>query len=233
VKIVIIGAGSVGLDLARNLSAADNDVVLVESDPAVLAKAQEEVDCRLVAASGVDPSALEEIGMKDCDLLAAVTNRDEINIIACLTASKLGARIKAARVRDEVYYAGGHTAFAEIDLTLNPDHEAAHRIREILFRAGAREAYLFAGGKVLVVAARVEARSRAAGKSLQQLNKELSGALALVAVLVRDGRTMIPGGKTVLEPGDTIYLTGTRRLVDRSLYYLHEHTSIRSRCSGS
>ncbi len=220
-KIVVIGAGAVGLDLARSLSALDNDVVLVECDPSVLQKAQDELDCRFVGASGVSPAALADIGMQDCDLFAAVTNRDETNIIACLTASKLGARLKAARVRDEVYYAGGRTVFPEIDLAINPDHEAAHRIREILFRAGAREAYLFAGGRVLVVAADVEPNSLAAGKSLRALNAELSGAIALVAVLVRDGRTLIPKGDTVLEPGDTVYFTGTRRLVDRSLFYVH------------
>lgn len=219
-KIVIIGAGSVGLDLARSLSATANDVVLVDSDPAVLEKAQDQFDCRFLRASGISPAALDEIGMKDCDLFAAVTDRDEVNVIACLTASKLGARVKAARVRDEVYYTGGHTVFPEIDLAINPDHEAAHSIREILFRAGAREAHLFAGGKVLVVAATVEPQSRAAGKSLRGLNKELSGAIALVAVVMREGRTMIPGGDTVLEPGDTVYFTGTRRLVDRSLYYV-------------
>jgi trk system potassium uptake protein len=220
-KIVIIGAGSVGLDLAGHLSAADNDVVLVERDPSILEQAQEELDCRFVAASGVSPAALDAIGMKDCDLFAAVTNLDEINIIASLTASKLGARVVVARVRSDDYYVGGYTVFPEIDLAINPDHEAASRIREILFRAGAREAYLFAGGRVLVVAAKVDPESRVAGKSLQQINSELSGAIALVAVVVRDGRTMIPSGKTVLEPGDTIYFTGTRRLVDRSLFYLH------------
>lgn len=220
-KIVIIGAGSVGLDLVRSLSAADNDVVLVEHDPTVLQQAQEEFDCRFVPASGTNPAALMEIGMADCDLFAAVTDRDEINIIACLTASRLGARVKVARVREEAYYLGRSTVFPEIDLAINPDHEAAHRIREILFRAGACEAYLFAGGKVLVVAAKVEALSRAAGKSLQQLNAELSGAIALVAVVVHEGQTLIPTGRTVLEPGDIVYLTGTRRLVDRSLFYLH------------
>ena len=220
-KIVIIGAGAVGLDLTRRLTAADNDVVIVDSDPLILQQAQEELDCRFVLASGVNPSVLEEIGMKDCDLFAAVTDRDEINIIACLTASKLGARIKTARVRDEIYYKNGHTVFPEIDLAINPEHEAAHRIREILFRAGAREAYLFAGGRVLVVAAVVEPQSRAAGKSLQQFNAESSGGMALVAVVVRDGQTMIPTGSTVLMPGDTVYFTGTRRLIDRSLTCVH------------
>ena len=218
---MIIGAGAVGNDLVRNLSASDHDVVLVERDGAVLEVAKETLDCRFVQANGTSPGALEKIGLTDCDLFAAVTNRDEINLVACLTADKLGARIKVARVRDEDYYTGGHTIFRGIDLAINPDHEAAHSIREILFRSGAREAYRFAGGRVRVVASAVEPDSYVAGKSLRQLNLDLGNSIALVAAVVRDGRTLIPNGDTVLEPKDTIYFTGTRRLVDRSLYYLH------------
>jgi trk system potassium uptake protein TrkA len=223
VKIVIIGAGAVGHDLAHNLSAGDHDVVVVERDAAVLEQAQETLDCRLVQASGTSPSALEKIGLADCDLFAAVTDRDEVNLVACLTADVLKARIKVARVRNEDYYIGGQTLFRGIDLAINPVHEAAHAIREILFHSGAREAYRFAGGKVRVVASVVETDSYVAGRSLQQLHRELGGNIALVAAVVRGGRTLIPKGDTVLEPDDTLYFTGTRRLVDRSLYYLHAH----------
>ncbi len=220
-KIVIIGAGSVGYDLARTLSASDHDVTLVERNRGVLEHAQESLDCRFVHANGVSPVALDRIGMRDCDLLAAVTNRDEINIIAALTGRQRGARMTVARVRDEDYYLEHRLSLDGIDLGINPEHEAAHAIREILFRAGAREAYRFAGGRVRVVAATVEPDSYVAGKSLRQLRKELGSAIALVAAVVRDRTTYIPNGDTVLEPEDTIYFTGTRRLVDRSLYYLH------------
>lgn len=220
-KIVIIGAGAVGYDLARNLSSSDHDVVLVERDAAVLEKAQESLDCRFVQANGTSPAALETIGMDDCDLFAAVTDSDEVNIISSLTAARLGARTRVARVRDEEYYHGNRLVLDGIDLAINPDHEAAHSIREILFRAGAREAYRFAEGRVRVVASTVETDSYVAGRSLKQLNTELAGAMALVAAVVRDGQTLIPDGDTVLLPDDTIYFTGTRRLVDRSLYYLH------------
>jgi trk system potassium uptake protein TrkA len=221
VKIVIIGAGAVGSDLARNLSEANNDVVLVDSNGDVLAKAQEMLDCRFVSDNGMNPSALEKIGMTDCDLFAAVTNRDEVNIVAALTADRLGARTKVARVRDEEFYVGGRMVFPGIDMAINPDHEAAHSIREILFRAGAVEAYRFAGGRVRVVGATVELDSDVAGKTLRELRSELGGNLALVAAVVREGDTLIPNGDTVLLPEDTIYFTGTRRLVDRSLYYVH------------
>ncbi len=220
-KIVIIGAGAVGSDLARSLSAANNDVILVDRDAGVLANVQESLDCRFEPTNGMSPGALERIGMTDCDLFAAVTNRDEVNIVAALTADRLGARTKVARVRTEDYYVGGRTVFPGIDMAINPDHEAAHSIREILFRAGAVEAYRFANGRVRVVGATVETDSDVAGKSLRDLRRELGGNLALVAAVVREGETIIPDGDTVLLPEDTIYFTGTRRLVDRSLYHVH------------
>jgi len=220
-KIVIIGAGAVGTDLARNLTESGHDVVLVEKNADVMAVAQESLDCRFVTDSGVSPSALEKIGMRDCDLFAAVTNLDEINIIACLTAHQLGAKKKVARVRSqEYYYHGSHLAFKGIDIAMNPDHEAAHTIRETLFRSGALEAHRFAKGKVRVVAAKVAEASYVAGKSLRELNKELGNSIALVAAVCRDDTTLIPNGDTILQPNDLIYFTGTRRLVDRSLYYV-------------
>ena len=220
-KIVVVGAGDVGYDLAKTLSASDHDVILVERNAAVLAKAQESLDCRFVQDSGVSPAALERIGMTDCDLFAAVTNRDEVNIVSALTASTLGARIKVARVRSEEYYRGSRTVFQGIDLAINPDHEAAHAIREILFSAGAREVHRFADGRVRVAAATVESDSYGAGKSLRELSIELKGNMALVAAVVREETTLIPNGDTILMPDDIIYFTGTRRLVDRSLYHVH------------
>lgn len=220
-KIVIIGAGAVGSDLARTLSAVHDNVTLVDRDADVLAKSQESVDCVFVQDNGMSPTALERIGMADCDLFAAVTNKDTVNTVAALTAKKLGARTVVARVRDEDFYVAGRMVLDEIDMAINPDHEAAHSIREILFRAGAVEAYRFAGGRVRVVGATVEPDSNVAGKSLRDLRRELAGNLALVAAVERGGQTLIPNGDTVLQPEDTIFFTGTRRLVDRSLYHVH------------
>jgi len=220
-KIVIVGAGAVGSDLARTLSKVHDNVTLVDSNAEVLGKAQESVDCVFAQENGMSPAALEKIGMADCDLVAAVTNLDTVNIVAALTAKRLGARTVVARVRDEDFYVGGRMALDGIDVAINPDHEAAHSIREILFRAGAVEAYRFAEGRVRVVGATVEPDSNVAGKSLRQLRRELAGNLALVAAVERGGKTLIPNGDTVLLPDDTIFFTGTRRLVDRSLYHVH------------
>jgi trk system potassium uptake protein TrkA len=219
VKIVIIGAGAVGFELARIVTAREHDVILIEKNESRMAEVAEVLDCRLVTGSGVSPGVLREVGMRDCDLFASVTDSDEINIIACQTAHALGARVKVARVRQEDYYQNSRLLLDGVDLAINPDHEAVHAIRMVLFQTGATEVHEFAGGKVRVVGARVETDSKVEGKTLMEINHELGQNIALVTTIVRGDETIIPRGDTVIEADDQVFLAGTRRLVDRSLIY--------------
>ena len=220
-KIVIIGAGAVGFDLAREISQREHDVIMIERDADQLEKVQEHLDCHFVHGNGVNPSTLMKIGMEDCDLFAAVSDRDEINIVACLTAHKLGARVKVARVRQEDYYRDGRLVLDGIDLALNPDHEAVHVIREILFQTAATEIHEFAGGRVRVIGTRVDTDAPVVGKTLQELTQAMHGRLALVTTIVRDEETLIPRGDTVIQAQDLVYLAGSRHTVDRSILYFH------------
>jgi trk system potassium uptake protein TrkA len=221
VKIVIIGAGAVGFQLARVISRREHDVYLIERDPDRMNAVAEDLDCHKVEGNGVSPKVLRDVGMKDCDLFASVTDSDEINIIACQTAHALGARVKVARVREEDYFQDHRLLLDGIDLAINPDHEAVHAIREVLFQTGATEVHEFAGGKVRVVGAKVEPASRVEGKTLAEINRELGRKIALVTTIVRGKETIIPRGDTVIEADDEVFLAGRRRLVDRSLIYFH------------
>ncbi len=218
-KIVIIGAGAVGFELARTISRREHDVWLVERDAEVLDKASEQLDCRFVAGNGVSPGTLRDVGMRDCDLFAAVTDRDEVNIIACQTAHALGAGIKVARVRGEEYYEGHRLLLDGVDLAINPDHEAVGTIREVLFQTGASEVHDFAGGQVRIIGARVEPGSRVADRTLAEINRDLGQRIALVTTVVRGDQTLIPRGDTVIREGDEVFLAGRRRTVERSLIY--------------
>ena len=218
-KIVIIGAGAVGFQLAKIITRREHDLILVEMDQGRVDNVSEHLDCRFVIGNGVSPTVLREIGMKDCDLFAAVTDRDEINIIACQTAHVLGARVKVARVRQEDYYEDHRLLLEGIDMAINPLHEAVHAIREILFQTGATEVHEFAGGKVRIVGTRVEPGSKVEGRTLAEINRDLGNNIALVTTIVRGDETLIPGGDTVIMADDQVFLAGTRRLVDRSLIY--------------
>ncbi len=218
-KIVIIGAGAVGFELARTISRREHDVILVEKDDELLNQVSEHLDVRFVEGNGAGPAVLREVGMEDCDLFTAVTDRDEINIIACQTAHVLGAKVKVARVRDEEYYEDHRLMLDGIDLAINPDREAVGAIRAVLFQTGATEIHDFATGKVRIVGTRVAEGSRVAGRTLMDVHKDLGQRIALVTTIVRGEETLIPRGDTVIQAGDQVYLSGRRRTVDRSLIY--------------
>ncbi len=218
-KIVIIGAGSVGFQLAKTISRREHDVVLIDREQEQIDKVKEHLDCRFVVGNGVSPKVMSEVGMTDCDLVAAVTDRDEINIISCQTAHALGAKVKVARVRQEDYYQDHRLLLDGIDMAINPDHEAVHAIREVLFKTGATEIHDFANGKVRIIGARVEPDSRVEGKTLIELNKELGNRMALVITIVRGEETLIPSGQTVIMADDKVFMAGSRSTVNRSLIY--------------
>lgn len=222
-KIVIVGAGSVGSHLAATISKREHDVVLVEKNADRLSNVQEALDCSFVTGSGVSPKVLQSIGMRDCDLFAAVTNKDEINIIACQTAHALGAKVKVARVRQDEYYHNHNLLLDGINMAVNPDREAVHGIREVLFQTGATEVHEFANGKVRIIGTRVESGSHVDGKTLSEIHKELGQRIALVTTIVRGEDTLIPRGDTRIQADDQVYLAGTRRSVDRSLFYFRAH----------
>ena len=220
-KIVIVGAGAVGDDLARHVSRRESDVVVIELDHERAVKAQEHLDCRVVEGNGVSPAFLDTVGMDNTDLFAAVTDSDETNIIACLTAHRLGARVEVARVRSPDYYRGDQLVLDGIDLAINPDLEAVRAMRKILWESAATDVHDFAGGRVRVVGAKVDDSAFVVGKTLQEVEKALGSRWALVITVVRDGVTHIPRGDTVIQQGDQVYIAGARGAVDRALTYVH------------
>ncbi len=219
-KIVIVGAGAVGDDLARRVSRRSSDVVVVERDPERVRLAQDRLDCRVLEGNGVDPTFLSEVGMADCDLFCAVTDKDETNIIASLTAHHMGAEVKVARVRNGEFYRSGHLVFDGIDMAINPDLEAVRVMREILWQQAATDVHEFAGGRVRVIGARVSDGAFVAGRSLAQVVQRLGSRWALVIAVVRGDETLIPHGDTVLEPGDQVYVAGARGEVEKALTYV-------------
>lgn len=223
-KIVIVGAGAVGFELARTISRREHDVILVEKTQEKIDRAAEYVDCRFVLGSGVNPELLRELGMADCDLFAAVTDSDEVNIIACQTAHALGAKVKVARVRQEEYYLDHRLILDGVNMAINPDHEAVHAIRMVLFQTGASEVHEFAGGKVRIVGARVEVGSTVEGQTLAEINRKLGTNIALVTTIVRGDKTLIPRGDTRILADDQVFLAGRRATVDRSLIYFRAET---------
>ena len=206
--VIIVGAGEVGSYVADRLSREGVDVAVVEDDVARLQAISEELDVLTVQGSGSHPAALEAAGVDRADLLVAVTNDDETNMIAALLAKQGGVARTIARVEaPELRCAAAERLQSAIgaDLIIDPDEEAAHDIVELLEFPGASEVAVFAGGEVLVIGAKLTAESSLIGKSLVEVAREHEPDWEfLFGTISRQGEPIIPRGDQVLQVGDQV-----------------------------
>lgn len=209
-KIVVVGAGEVGFNIAARLVGEGHDVVLIERDERILTRATEGLDIQGLRGHGARPRVLEEAGIKDADMLVAVTDSDEVNMVACLNAAILGrpSIIKIARVRDQSYLDPrifGDERVA-IDLAINPERVSADKIMSLLRYPEVIEMAEFAGGKVLLAGIEIGPTSPLAGLRLVDLPERDFAADLLIAAIRREDRIIIPRGTDVILPGDDLYL---------------------------
>lgn len=206
-RVIVVGAGKTGYDIAKRLSEEGHDVTLVDKLDENLQEAAAHLDIATLEGNGASPRVLEEAGVEGTDVLIAVTEIDEVNMIACFMAKQYGVGICCARVRDPEYSAAfsrQSNRLLGIDRVINPDHLAAVDIVRLLKMPTATYIESFAEGKVTLVRAKVEETSRVAGLTLREA--DLGGRL--VAAIERDEVLSIPNGDTVIEPGDKLFLVG-------------------------
>jgi len=208
---MILGAGDVGFHLARQLSTEDHDVVVIEQDRERARRIQDAMDAQVIEGNGASLTTLERAGIAKTDLLLAVTSQDEINIMACLSASQYHVPKRIARVSKPDYY--DHTGILPperlgVDLMINPERECALETFQLLHSAAATEFAQFEGGLVQLIGLRVREDAPVAGKRLLEIGRQASGLRALVVAIVRNGQTIIPGGGTRVEAGDLVFIAG-------------------------
>lgn len=207
-NIIIVGDGKVGAALASQLSAEGHDVTIIDSNPLVLNHSAEQLDVMVVTGNGASMNTLREAGAEKADLLIAATSRDELNLLTCLTAKKLGAGHTIARIRNPEY-SDQLVAMREelgLSLTVNPEQAAAHEAYQLLQFPSFLKRESFAKGRVEIVAIPVNEGARLSGIPLRKLY-EIARVNVLVCAVEREGRIHIPGGSFVLRGGDTIYVT--------------------------
>ena len=212
-RIVIIGAGEVGFNAARVLSAEGHDVVVVEQDESLAEKAAERLDALVMQGNGASPRVLREAGVKRSDLLVAATSSDEANIIACLAAKAQGALRTVARIHNEDYY-DPHEPFVQealgIDFVIHTEQMATEEIRGALALPGAVNAETFAEGRITIAEVILTEDTPAVGCRVQDV--ELPER-SLVVGVVRRGEALVPRGDTVLEARDRVFLIGERQRI--------------------
>jgi trk system potassium uptake protein TrkA len=208
-KVLIVGAGQVGCFLSQRLCNEGHEVVLVDQDQSHLDRVQEELNVMTVSGNGASAEVLEQANIKSCDIFIAVTDLDEVNILACLLAREYKVGKRLARVKSIEYSSQGAVLSKEklgIDLLINPCDEVADEMVKIACRSGAFDVAEFVEGRIQFLGYRIGADSPLCGITLQELG-ELRGIYDFVVVAIaRDEKTIIPRGEDVIEEGDSIYV---------------------------
>jgi trk system potassium uptake protein len=218
-KIVIVGAGEVGFHIASRLSRENKEVVIVDTDPMALRRVSDHIDVQTVIGSGSSPAILEEAGIRDAEILLAVTDRDETNLVACLMADIISPAIKKlARIRS-VDFDPFHETFREfsprIDTIINPEVEVVNTIERLMSVPGAVDVSEFADGRVKLVGVRLDPDTPLSGIRLMDLPAHFGGPAPLIASIVRDEKLIIPMGTDRLLAGDLVYFIGEEdRMLD-------------------
>ena len=213
-RIIILGAGQVGSGMAHSLSREENDISVVDTDASRLQELQEKLDIRTVLGHASHPETLIRAGIEDADLLIALTNSDETNMIACQIAYSLfNTPTKVARVRATDYLSHPELFQREhtpIDVLISPEKLVTDHLQRLIDYPGALQVLDFADGRVQLVATRAVRQGKLVGKALKNLPDELpSGVDARVAAIVRHDETIIPEGETVIEIDDTVFFIAT------------------------
>jgi len=217
VKIVILGAGQVGANVAESLVSEQNDITVVDVDSGRLRDLQDRLDLRTVAGSASHPSVLVEAGVEDADMIIAVTQSDEINLVACKLAQELfNVPTRIARIRATDFLANerilGQDCFA-VDLAICPEQVLTDYIVKLIRFPEALQVLEFANGRVSLVAVRAFQGGPLVGHPLKDLKQHMPSVETRVAAIFRGDRPIAPDGGTVIEAGDEVFcLAGAQNI---------------------
>lgn len=216
-KILILGAGQVGTSVARNLAGeTNNDITVVDYRPEVLQDLQDRLDIRTVHGYASHPDVMEEAGAEDSDLVIALTNSDEVNMVACQVAHTLfRTPTKIARIRSADYLRYQEQLFGAeglpINVLISPEQLVTDYIRRVIQYPGALQVLDFADGKVGLVGLRARRGGPLVGQALHNLPKHMPGIHTRVAAIFRNGQPIIPEGDTVIHVDDEVFFIAARK----------------------
>jgi len=220
-NIVIVGCGKVGYTIAEQLSLESHDITVIDPDAAAVEHIMSSLDVIGICGNGASYDIQKEAGVDKADLLIAATSLDEVNMICCLLARKLGALHTIARVRNTEYHRQLHLLKNELGLSMviNPEQATAKEIASLISFPFAISAGTFAKGRASVVELRVSPESHLVGCSLADIHQKFKVNILICAV-ERDGQVYIPGGRFVIEGGDKIHVSGDQKKIAQFIQHL-------------
>lgn len=208
-KILILGAGQVGRSVAEALAHEDNDVTIIDTNVAALRDLREKLDVRVEVGQASYPRVLERAGIADADMLVAVTNSDETNMVACQVAHTLyHTPTKIARIRSS-HYLDNPTLFSSdavpINVLISPEQLVTEHIFRLISYPGSLQVLNFAGGKVQMVAVRALPDGPLIGHHLREMRDHMPGVKARVAAIFRRGKPIVHDEETIVEADDEVF----------------------------
>jgi len=214
-KIIILGAGQVGASLAENLVSESNDITIVDTDDIVLRSLQDRLDLRTVTGVASYPEVLERAGADDADMIIAVTDNDETNMVACQIAYTLfNTPTKIARIR-AIEYLEHQKIFNQealpIDVLISPEQIITDYIQRLIEHPGTLQVLDFADKKVQLVAVKAYFDGPLVGHELRDLRSHMPGIDTRVAAIYRRGQAIIPVADTVIEPDDEVFFIAAEK----------------------
>ena len=215
-KILILGAGQVGSSAAYHLSREEaNEVTVVDMRPDILRELQDRLDIRTVVGHAAYPEVLDRAGAQDADIVVALTDSDETNMIACQVAYTIfHTPTKIARIRSADYMHAKRLFNQEaipIDVRISPEQLVCEYIEQLILYPGASQVLDFAGGRVRLVGVRADRDGLLVGQKISTLKDHIPNTEARIAAIYRDGKAMLPDGDTVIQESDEIFFIADRK----------------------
>ena len=210
-KIIIFGCGKIGTTIISSLSGEGHDIVAIDNNSSVIEEVSTLYDVMGICGIGVDSDTMSEAGAGDAELFVAVTGSDELNMLACFLAGKMGAKHTIARIRTPEYNdqsLGFMKQHLDISMVLNPDLLAAHEIFNTLSFPSASKVETFSGRNLEIVELVLKEDFPFVGMKLMDIRKNYDGKF-LVCVVVREDKVYIPDGNFELKAGDRVGVTAS------------------------
>ncbi len=208
-KIIIVGAGEVGYNIAGRLASENKRVVVIDKNPDAVRRLSENLDIQVITASGSNPKVLIDAGIHETDILLAVTDQDETNLVACLITDLISPTTKKlVRLRDadfDSYHERLKKEPPHIDTVINPEIEVVNTIRKLMEVPGAVDVGDFIDGQVKYIGIRLDKHSPMAGIRLVDFPAQFGENRPLIAAIIRGNKVIVPRGGNKLEPGDLVY----------------------------
>jgi trk system potassium uptake protein TrkA len=214
-KIIILGAGQVGATVAENLVSEENDITIVDADLRRLQELQDRIDLNTVVGQAAHPGVLREAGADDADMVLAVTNSDETNMVACQIAYSLfHVPTKIARIRAPEYLAFPKLFSQEsvpIDVLISPEQAMTDYLCRLIEHPDALQVLDFADGKVQMVNVKALPGGTMIGHQVRTLREHMPHIDARLVAIFRNGKPIIPIGDTVIEPDDEVLFAAAKK----------------------